>query len=309
MTIAKRDFGRTGLNVSSLGFGSAPAAFLNTDQPAVAAMLNEMLDAGVNVLDTAAMYPGSEQFIGKHLSSRRKDYVLISKCGTKVAEIDAPLWSEKLILASVDRALMLLKTDVIDVMLLHTCDQATLEKGEALGALVRARNAGKIRHLGYSGDNETAAYAASLPEVSAIETSINLCDQRNIDAVLPAARTHKVGVIAKRPIANAAWKDLSQQPGMYQNYAKIYTERLAKIGVKPVEFGFADTSAGWAELALRFTLSFPEVSTAVIGTTNPDNARANLRYAAAGALPPATVEKVRAAFRKADPTGQWSGQT
>ena len=67
-------------------------------------------------------------------------------------------------------------------------------------------NKGKIRHAGYSGDNDTAAYAAALPDVAVIETSISIADQANVEAVLQGAE-HNVGVIAKRPIANAAWKD------------------------------------------------------------------------------------------------------
>jgi aryl-alcohol dehydrogenase-like predicted oxidoreductase len=310
MNIPRRTLGRTGLQVSCLGFGAAPAAFLNTDQNQLAKMLNEMLDAGVNVLDTAAMYPGSEAFIGNHLAARRKDYVLISKCGSKVAEIDAPPWSVKLISQSVDRALKLLKTDVLDVMLLHSCDKKYLEQGELLAELVKSRNAGKVRHVGYSGDNETVAYAAALPDVEVVETSINLVDQVSIDLLLPVAKKHHVGVIAKRPIANAAWKDLSQQPGFYSNYAKEYTDRLSKMHLKPADLGFSGSaSQAWPELALRFTLSFPEVSTAIIGTTNPANARANLGYASSGPLGDDFVLKIRAAFRQADPERKWTGQT
>lgn len=310
MNIHQQLFGKTGLNVSVLGFGAAPAAFLKTDEQKTAGMLNEMLDAGVNVLDTAAMYPGSEQFIGKHLAGRRKDYHLISKCGPPVEGIDAPEWSAPLIAQTVDRALRLLKTDHIDVMLLHTCDLETLKKGEAMAALLAARDAGKVKFAGYSGDNEAAAYAAALPEVTAIETSINIADQVNIDKVLPVARQHGVGVIAKRPIANAAWKDPSQQPGMYQSYSETYHQRLKKMNLKPTDVGFAsDNSNAWAEMALRFCISQDGVSTAVIGTTNPDNARANLRYAHSGPLPESAVRAIRDAFKKADPAGEWAGQT
>src|SRR5205823_2215071 len=114
-----------------------------------------------------------------------------------------------------------------------------------------------------------------------------------------------LAVIAKRPIANAAWKDLSQQPGMYQKYAAVYTDRLSKMKLKPAELGFADDNDGWAEMALRFTLSQSGVHTAIIGTTNPANAEANLRHVEKGPLPPETIEKIRAAFRRADPNGQW----
>lgn len=298
------------MDVSVLGYGAAPAAFLASEQQRTADMIGSLLDAGMNVIDTAAMYPGSEEFLGKHLSHRRRDFVLVDKCGTKVPEIEAPPWSAALVAQSVDRALRLLKTDVIDVMLLHSCDLATLKKGEALAELVKAREAGKLRFVGYSGDNEAAAYAATLPDVAVIETSVNVVDQANIDAVLPLAQKNGIGIIAKRPIANAAWKDLSAQPGMYKSYAKEYTERLAKLGVSPGDVGFVgDPAAAWPEVALRFTLSFPQVSTAIIGTTKLENAQKNIAYAAKGPLPAEVVETLRAAFRRADPQGQWKGQT
>jgi aryl-alcohol dehydrogenase-like predicted oxidoreductase len=60
-------------------------------------------------------------------------------------------------------------------------------------------------------------------------------------------------------------------------------------------------------MALRFTLSFPEVHTAIIGTTNPQNAEANMRIADKGPLPPQVVAKIRAAFKHADPVGAWPG--
>ena len=302
-----RTLGRTGLNVSVLGFGAAPVAYLDTDRQRAAAVLNDLLDAGVNVIDTAASYPGSEEFLGELFSSRRDDYVLVSKCGN--ADDDGlPAWSERAILHSVDRSLRRLRAERVDVMLLHTCALDVLKKGEALGALAKARDAGKIRFAGYSGDNEAAAWAAAHPDVAVIETSVNVVDQVNIDKVLPVARAHDVGVIAKRPVANAAWKDLHQQPGMYQSYAKEYTERLRSMKITPRELGFsAPPQDAWPEAALRFTLSFPQVHTAIIGTTSSANARRNVEIAQKGPLPPDVVQKLRAAFRAADPGGAWVG--
>ncbi len=300
----KRPLGKTGLNVSIIGLGTAPAAFLKTDADQFSRLLNQLLDAGVNLIDTAAGYPDSEKTLGKLIAHRRNEFVLVSKCGNKVAEIDAPAWSAEMVTQTVDRALQHLGTPQIDVMLLHSCDLATLQKGEAIGALVKAKKAGKIKHVGYSGDNDAAAYAAGLLEVEVLETSVNIVDQINIDVALPVAVKKNVGVIVKRPIANAAWKDLNDQPGMYQSYAKTYTERLAKLGLKPADLGFKD----WLEPALRFTLAQPGVTTAIIGTTNPANAMANLAIADKGPLDTAAVKKIRDAFKAADPTGQWMGQ-
>jgi aryl-alcohol dehydrogenase-like predicted oxidoreductase len=305
--MTKQPFGKTGYDVSSLGFGSAPIGYLGTDVKRAGEILNLMLDGGVNVIDTAASYPGSEEMIGKTIGHRRSEFVLVSKCGGKLPDIDEASWSPALITQTVDRSLKNLKTDHIDVMLLHSCDQHILEKGGVIEALVEAREAGRIRFAGYSGDNETAAYAAGLPDIAVIEMSINIVDQVNIDKALPICRKNNIGVLAKRPIANAAWKDLSQQLGLYRTYAKTYTERLGLLKLMPADLGFPDDA--WPELALRFTLSQPGVHVAIIGTQNVENARANLGLMDKGPLPDDAIKKIRAAFKKADPSGTWTGQT
>jgi aryl-alcohol dehydrogenase-like predicted oxidoreductase len=304
----KRRFGRTGLQASVVGFGGAPVGFLKTDRERVGRILNFMLDQGVNVIDTAASYEGSEELIAETIGKRRDQFVLVSKAGGRVpGTTDGVEWSAQQIAASVDRSLKRLRTDYVDVILLHSCPLEVLERGEALGALVKARDAGKIRFAGYSGDNEAAAYAATLADVAVIETSINITDQANIDSVLPIAAKHDVGLIAKRPIANAAWKTREQQPGGYADYAAPYSDRLQKMNLQPADLGFAPDA--WPEIALRFTLSHAQVHTAIIGTTNPANAKANIDAAAKGKLADDVVKKTRAAFKHADPVGAWPGLT
>ena len=300
------------MQVSVLGFGGAEVGLLKKEQDAVATILNFLLDSGANVIDTAVGYQGSEELIGKSVAHRRKEYVLISKCGRQVEDADAPKdapnWSAPLIAYSVDRSLRRLRTDVLDVMLLHSCTYDELKKGEALDALVKARDAGKIRFVGFSGDNETAAYAATLPDVTVIETSVSIADQINIDKVLPLTRKNNVGVIAKRPIANAAWREPHHQPGFYKDYAQDYHDRLKAMKLTPRDLGFKSDD-DWPQIALRFTLSQPGVHTAIIGTTNPENARRNIEHAARGPLPEDVVKKIRDAFRRADPEGHWQGLT
>jgi aryl-alcohol dehydrogenase-like predicted oxidoreductase len=306
----KVPFGKTGFSVSVLGFGAAPIGFLQTDRDRVARMLNFMLDRGVNLIDVAASYAGAEEMIAESVGDRRDDYVLVSRCGPGLPDLKEREWSPELITQTVDRSLRRLRTDRLDVMLLHSCDLQTLRRGDALAALVRAREEGKVRFVGYSGDNDAAEYAAALADVAVIETSVSVADQLNIDLVLPKTVENDVGVLAKRPVANAAWKDLDRQPGLYKSYAKTYTERLAKIGLDPTELGFAGPAEqAWPELALRFTLSQPGVHCAIIGTTNPDNAIANMAAAEKGPLPAEVAGKVREAFRRADPQRSWIGQT
>lgn len=313
MTPERPSFADTGIAITPIGFGGAEIGFLDLSKDEVTRLLNTLLDLGINLVDTAAMYAKSEGLIGDAIGSRRDEYVLVSKCGTKIEECNAEPWTPELINFSVDRSLKSLKTDRLDVMLLHSCDQQVLERGDALETLIKARDAGKIRHVGYSGDNEAGRYGASLGEVAAIETSVSICDQVNIDKVLPTCVERGHLVLAKRPIANAAWKNLDEQPGFYSNYAKVYTERLQRMDVDPESLGFdgAEKEA-WAELALRFTLSQPGVTCAIVGTTNLDHVRKNLEFASRGPLDAATIQKIRDAFLDAETKADdrpWTGQT
>lgn len=308
----QRRFGKTNLRVSPLGFGAAPIGYLDKDIDSVTRLLNGLLDAGLNLIDTAACYPGSEPLVGRAIGHRRDDYVLVTKCGHKVDGTSAKEWSADLIAQTVERALKRLRTDRIDVMLLHTCSLETLKQGDVIDALVKARKAGKVRFCGYSGDNEAAAYAAGLSEVSVIQTSVNICDQANIEKVLPRARENDIGVLAKRPIANAAWKELSEQKGIYQNYARTYRERLLASGLTPAQLGFeGDPQQLWPRIALRFTVSQQGVHTAIAGTTSLENAKANLAAVEEGPLSNEVTEQIRQAFQKAQArSGQeWAGLT
>lgn len=283
-----------------MGFGGGPIGYLRAEPKRVEHVLNVLLDAGVNVVDTAACYDTSEELIGNVVGHRRDACVLVSKCGHQVPGIEAAEWSPELIEQTVDRALKRLRTDHLDVMLLHSCGLPLLKSGEAFAALMKVRDAGKVRFIGYSGDNRAAVYASGIPQLDVIEMSINICDQANLNSVMPKARDRKLGVIAKRPIANAAWKPPGAQPGIYSGYAAPYSERLQQLGLTPRDLGFdGEPHQAWPEIALRFTLSQPGVHTAIIGTTNPDNALANLRAAAKGPLPEDVVHKIHDAFQAA----------
>ena len=310
----KISFGGTGLPATPVGFGGAPFALLGIPAAATDALLGALLDLGVGLLDTAACYGGgdSEDAIGRAISGRRDEYTLVSKCGHRVDDSDAEEWSPALIASSVDRSLRRMRTDRVDVMLLHSCELEILQRGEVFEALRRARDAGKIRCFGYSGDNEAATYAARVPDVAAIETSISIADQCNIDGVLAVARERNLGVLAKRPIANAAWKQAEQQPGFYGNYASTYHGRLAAMGITPADLGYdGDPAAVWSEIALRFTLAQPGLHSAIIGTTNPAHVKANIAAAGKGALPEEQVAIVRRAFATAQSAAgeAWTGQT
>jgi len=304
--------GQTDLNVSRLGFGAAPIGFLETPAKQTGKLVDLLLDRGVNLFDTAAMYMGAEARLGQALKGHRDDVVLVSKAGHAEDELPGEAWSPKLLRASVERSLERLQTDHLDIVMLHSCGLDVLDKGEALATLIELRGEGKLRYAGYSGDNDAAAHAAALDGIDIIETSVSIADQHNIDAVLPTCAEHNVGVIAKRPIANAAWNPLNKQRGIYQTYAKTYHDRLQQMAIAPIDLGYhGHPEVEWPEIALKFTLAIQGVDTAVVGTTSTVNARANIDAVAKNPMRDQAVQKLRDAFKDAEKkSGEtWVGQT
>ena len=230
---------------------------------------------------------------------RRSEFVLVSKCGQSFDGLPGEAWSPEVITATVDRSLARLNTDHLDVMLLHSCSQDVLERGEALGALVKARSGGKdpvCRVLRRQRDGRVCGDAAGRRRPANVDQHRG--PGKHVAGLLPTAIERGLGVIAKRPVANAAWKPLDEQEGMYKDYAKDYHARFKAMGLSLSDFDVQD----WGELALRFTISLAGVHTGIIGTTKIENARRNLAAAEKGPLPQESVDTIRAAFDKAGGT-------
>ncbi len=296
----KRPFGKTDMEVTVLGFGAAEIGFEKASPDDVARLLNDALDAGLNVIDTAECYLQSEELIGQAVSSRRSEFFLFTKCGHP----DSPSagdWRPESLLRSIERSLRRLKTDRVDLVTLHSCSEEELRKGDVVAALRRAREKGYTRYIGYSGDGPAARYAIESGAFDALQTSVSIADQEAIELTLPPARARRMGVIAKRPIANAVWRHAEKPEN---SYVVPYWERIQKLGY---DFLQADPSSGVAT-ALRFTLSVPGVHTAIVGTAKPGRWRDNAAILQAGLLPAAEYERIRARWREvAD--ASWTGQT
>ena len=160
LALEKRKFGKTDMQVAVLGFGGAEIGYEKTDPQTVGKLLNAALDAGLNVVDTAECYLDSEVQIGAAIGKRRKEYYLFTKCGHILPdESRGDAWSKAAVTASIERSLKRLKTDVIDLVQLHSCSLEELKKGECIEALEAAKKAGKTRYIGYSGDSLAAKYA------------------------------------------------------------------------------------------------------------------------------------------------------
>ena len=287
------------MDVSVLGFGGSEIGYQRASARTVARLLGSALDAGLNVIDTAECYEDSEALIGKAVGSRRRDFYLFTKCGHAGGWARAD-WRPASLLASVERSLRRLQTDSIDLIQLHSCSLATLKKGDVVTALEQARERGWVRYIGYSGDGAEARYAIECGRFDTLQTSVSIADQEALDLTLPLARERGMGVIAKRPIANAAWR-YGRKPA--EPYYQTYWTRL-----RALDYPFLRGAAGEAvATALRFTLGAPGVHTAIVGTTKPERWRENAALLDAGPLSQGETEQIRARWHDvAD--ASWVGQ-
>lgn len=282
----KRKFGKTEMEFSVLGFGGAEIGYNpNQTQEDVNELLNSALDAGLNVIDTAAAYKTSERLIGEAVSKRRNDFYLLTKCGALDAFTRYD-WTKKGILETIETSLRNLKTDYLDIAQLHSCDREILRRGEAIEALQRAKEKGYTRYIGYSGDNEDAKYAIETGAFDSLQTSVSIADQSPIDGNIALAIEKGLGLIAKRPIANAVWRHDSKPA---ESYHHEYWDRIQKL-----KFGFLDKSLEAATaIALRFTMTIPGVDTMIVGTTKPKRWQENAKYVAEGDLSNEEFEAIR----------------
>lgn len=296
----KRKFGKTDMEFSVLGFGGAEIGWSNQAAETVGDLLNSALDAGLNVIDTAAAYKTSEELIGKAVSHRRKEFYLLTKCGALEA-FTREDWSKKGILETIENSLRNLKTDYLDIAQLHSCSAEILRQADCIEGLIRAQEKGYTRYVGYSGDNEAAKYAIELDFFDSLQISVSIADQTPIDGNIPLAAKKGLGVIAKRPIANAVWRN-SEKPA--DSYHHEYWDRIQKLKYEFLNKSVEEATA----TALRFTMTIPGVSTMIVGTTRLNRWQENAKYVSEGNLSNEEFEAIRNRWREvADES--WIGQT
>lgn len=289
----QRQFGFTGLKVSALGFGAGHIGDGNADEKQINKLLNTAVDRGINLIDTARGYGASEERIGKFLSHRRKEIILSTKVGYGIQGYSD--WTYDCVLAGIDEALKKLCTDYIDIVHLHSCSSDILKNNGVIDALEKAKEEGKIRVSAYSGENEDLAYAIESGRFGSIQTSINIADQKNLDSLLPRAKVKGMGVIAKRPAANAPWRFIEQPVG---KYVEEYWLRLKRMNLR--------LDLDLHEIALRFAAFTWGVDSVIAGTNDINHLLDNIKQIEKGPLSYDVYYEIRNAFKQNDIN--WIGQ-
>lgn len=285
-----RDFGNSGFKVSALGFGAGQIGDYNIPEKQVEHLLNAALDLGINLIDTARGYYASEERIGKYISHRRNDFILSTKVGYGIEGFQD--WTYDIILAGVDEALRILRTDYVDIVHLHSCSLDILKRGEVIDALHKTVDSGKVRVAAYTGENEELKFAVDSNSFGSVMTSVNICDQIDIDGSIKSAKEKGMGAIAKRPLANAPWR-FAERP--YGNYAETYWLRWKEMNLAEID--------DWQDTFLRFSAFTEGVNSAILGTTNIDHLKESISSVEKGPLPDDLYNLIRNSFNS-----DWRGE-
>lgn len=195
-----RILGKTGLRVSRMGFGGIPIQRI--DAAGTGILLRQLLDAGVNYIDTARGYTVSESYIGEALAGIRQSFILATK---SIARTKAAMASD------IETSLNNLKTDYIDLYQVHNPNLRELEQvlspGGALEALQEAKAAGKIGHLGITAHSlEVFERALALDWVETIMFPYNIVETQG-SALIHACTEKNIGFICMKPLAGGAIED------------------------------------------------------------------------------------------------------
>ena len=310
-----RAFGRTGLDVSAIGYGcwEIGGGYGHFDENEVVAAVQRALDLGINLFDTAEGYGygQSERLLGKALGARRKEAIVVTKFGIYRPEGEWQRDSRReTALAAIDRSLKALGTDYVDVYLIHWPDRETpLE--ESMGALEEIVQAGKARFVGVSNFTpDQIETCMATRRVDIAQYGYHMFDRRLEREIFPTIAEHGIGLMTYGSLAHGLLagaftpettfdEDDWRSNGIAFNIPlfteEVFARNVAAVDeLKPIAARHGKTVA---HLALRWVLSNPVVSVALVGFRRPvevEEGAASLDWS----LDQETLDEIDAVFAK-----------
>ncbi len=290
--LPKRRLGRMNLEVTTLGYGAmelrgAPSGPEVSDHDAEQ-MLNAVLDAGINFIDTSIDYGRSEELIGRFIAHRRSEYFLASKCGCVP---NAPMGAEHIhtaenIRTGVENSLRRMKTDYLDLVQFHrSITRREFEQHGALEAVLALKQEGKVRAIGVSGTLPNLVEQIEMGVFDAFQIPYSAL-QRDHEAVIARASAADVGIIIRGGVARGAPADWRRNYYMLPGTAM--RDRWQNARLDDLLGG-----ASRSEFTLRFTLSNPDLDTTIVGTRDLGHLRDNIAAALKGPLPDDVVNEAK----------------
>jgi aryl-alcohol dehydrogenase-like predicted oxidoreductase len=282
MTVNKKTLGRTGLEVTQLGYGSMGLRGPKTwgvrvvSEEAADDFLNAVLDAGVNFLDTSPDYGISEQRIGEFISSRRDEYYLATKCGCVYTQHEDHLeidhvWKKDVLDRNIETSLKRLRTDHVDILQFHGGDAETLQREGLIETLLEFRDQGLTRFIGASSSLPNLPGLIDLGVFDTFQIPYSCLAPQHHDLITMAAESG-AGIIIRGGIAQGGPDARIQRPALNDVWTQAGLDELLQDQMQR------------AELILRYTLSHPHCHTTIVGTCNAEHFTKNLAAVAAGPL-------------------------
>ena len=274
--------GRTGLEVTRLGYGAMAVGSVTED--IAETVLNAVLDAGVNFIDTSIDYGRSEEFIGKYISHRRSEFYLASKCGCAVVSdpsLGRHVFTRENIVAGVDQSLARMKTDHLDFVQFHgNPSRETLEQQGAIDTLRDLRKEGKIRFLGSSSYLPHITDHLDMGVFDEFQIPYSALE-RDHEEVITKSSEAGIGTVIRGGVAQG-------EPGQGRGREEIW-QKFEEAGLDELREEGESRSA----FVLRCTLAHPDVDTIIAGTKNPEHLRENIEATLTGSLSPETYAEVK----------------
>jgi aryl-alcohol dehydrogenase-like predicted oxidoreductase len=289
MALPTTALGRTGEQVTKLGYGAMELRGRRLDPDEVDRLLNEVLDSGINLIDTSPDYGASEEHIGRAISHRRSEYFLASKCGCPVGDIgETPprngprehTFTRENIRAAVEQSLRRMQTDHLDLVQFHISPSADLlADNDSVAELLELRDEGKIRFLGISGTLPNLPGQIAMGVFDAFQIPYSAVERDHEDVISQAARAGG-GTIIRGGVARGMPEPSPDFPEPYAQAMRARKERFEQTSIDDL---LGDMTS--MEFMLRFTISHPDMHTTIIGTKNPAHLAANIAAATKGPLP------------------------
>ena len=293
----KKELGRTGLQVTQLGYGSMGLRGPRTWGVRVVSdseadvFLNAVLDAGINFIDTAPDYGVSEERIGQFIASRRSEYILATKCGCDYQQHDDHLevihtWTRDVLLRNLETSLERMQTDCIDLMQFHGGDAETIKCAGLVETLLEFKAQGLIRFIGSSNSIPNLQGMIELDVFDTFQIPYSCLAPSHHDLITAAADTG-AGIIIRGGIAHGGPDAEIQRPALNDAWTAAGLDDLLSEEMNR------------AELILRYTLSHPHCHTTIVGTCNHHHLAENVRTLDKGPLPADVYQEVTNRVRTA----------
>jgi aryl-alcohol dehydrogenase-like predicted oxidoreductase len=299
--LPKRTLGRTGLQVTTLGFGALELRGMvaGIGRPLTPGeperILQAVLDAGINYIDVSVDYGEAEEHIGRCIAGRRQEFFLASKCGCPLdvsrfspserTRYGTPLprlhdYSRRHIIDAVDQSLRRMRTDHLDVLQFHFSPaREVLEREGAIQTLQDLKQAGKIRFLGVSSILPNVLDHIQMGVFDVFQIPYSALQPEHEAAIVEAARAG-AGTVIRGGIARG-------EPGAGHGFADIW-QLWEQAQLDALLEGMSAT-----EFMLRLTITNPDMHTTIVGTLNPTHLHENVAAVVKGPLPAAMYDEAK----------------